>query len=149
MVILVLGASALAIALLVVLNFIIGGWAPARLHTPEAAARALSDGVFGFRCGDEIGLSVDGRGALVLEAGGDRLGLAYVFGDRITVRALRAGDLKAVRREGARLSLELNDYTFPAAQLRFADAASAQRWEARALALTPTSSPARGAVRHA
>ena len=132
MVLVVLGASALAIALLVLLNVLIGGWASARLTSAEAAEQALAHGVYGFRAQPPVALSADGAGALALEEGGGRLGLAVALGDTITVRALAPGDLKAVRRHGEELTLALNDYTFPTARLRFADAEHAQRWQATA-----------------
>ena len=131
MIIIVVGASGLAIALLVLLNIIIGGWSSARLRTPEAAAEALGAGVFGFKAGDDIALDAEGRGALALEAGGARIGLAVVFGDRVTVRALGPGDVRSVSRDGARVTVRLNDYTLPGVTLQLAGGDAAQAWEAR------------------
>lgn len=134
--IIVLGASALAIALLVVLNMILGGWRAARIEGPDDAVRLMADGVFGFQADGPVGLDSGGRAALAREAGGARLGLALVMGDRITVRALRPGDVKAVSRDGVRLTLTLADYTLPRAELRFADADAAMDWEAAARGYT-------------
>jgi hypothetical protein len=143
MITLVLGASALAITLLVVLNIILGGWSPARLRTEEEAAAALAEGVFGFEAAAPITLAADGQGALALERGGARLGLAVSFGDRITVRALRTGEVRGIDRDGARLSLHLNDYTLPVARLRLADAETAQAWQTKAegFIVEPASAP--------
>jgi hypothetical protein len=58
------------------------------------------------------------------------------MGDRMTVRALRPGELRTVTRDGVRLSLVLRDYTLPSAELRFADAGQAQSWEEIAQAFT-------------
>lgn len=149
MIILVVGASALAIGLLVILNILIGGWTPARLRTEDEAAQALADGVFGFRAASPVALAADGHGALAREAGGDRLGLAVAFGDRLTVRALRPGDLRSVERDGARLTLRLNDYTLPSAALRFSDAETAQQWAAEAEAYVVTADAAKGEAAHA
>ncbi len=149
MIILVLGASALAIALLVVLNIIIGGWSPARLRTEEEAASALAEGVFGFEAARPIALAADGQGALALERGKGRLGLAVCLGDRITVRALRPGEVRGIERDGARLSLHLNDYTLPAARLRLADAETAQHWQAEAERFSAAPSAAPGEPSHA
>ncbi len=149
MITLVLGASALAIALLVVLNIIIGGWSPARLRTEDEAASALAEGVFGFEAAAPITLAADGQGALALERGGARLGLALCLGDRVTVRALRPGEVSAVDRDGARLSLHLNDYTLPVARLRLADADTARHWQAEAERFSAVTSAAPGEPSHA
>jgi hypothetical protein len=137
---LVLGASALAIALLVVLNLVIGGWSPARIKSAQEAAQAMETGVFGFKAASPVGLDATGKGALVREHEDARLGLALTMGDRITVRALRPGELRSVARDGARLSLALNDYTLPSAELRFADADEARSWEEIAGAFTAPAS---------
>jgi hypothetical protein len=149
MIILVVGASALAIGLLVILNVIIGGWSPSRLRTEEAAAAALANGVFGFQAASPISLAADGRGAVALEQSGDRLGLAVCFGDRITVRALSAGDVRAVDRDGVRLTLYLDDYTMPSASLRFTDAETAQTWRSHAEALILNDNTAPEGTAHA
>lgn len=143
-IILVVGASALAISLLVILNIIIGGWTPSRLRTQEEAIKALGDGVFGFQAARPVELAADGAGALALEQNGDRLGLAICVGDRVIVRALRPGDVRAVSRDGARLTLVLDDYTLPSAALRCVDAGAAAKWEAEAAAFI---APAQDAVR--
>lgn len=129
MITLVLGASALAIGLLVVLNIIIGGWSPALLRTEQDVEASLRNGVFGFRARRPIVFTADGQGALALEEGGDRLGLAVSFGDRVTVRALKPGDVAMVSRDSTRLTLHLNDYTLPTATLRYPDAETAERVE--------------------
>jgi hypothetical protein len=148
--ILVLGASALAIGLLVVLNLLLGGWTPAQLRGEEDVMRALDDGVFGFRAAPGVGLAADGRGALALEQDGDRLGLVTGVGDRLTVRALRPGEISAVERDGSRLTLVLNDYTLSRVDLRFADMSEAQRWESTAAALqAPRVAPDQRDMRHA
>ncbi len=149
MVILVIGASALAITLLVVLNILIGGWSTARLRTPEEAAAALREGVFGFEAASPVGLDAEGRGALAREAGGDRVGLAVVFGDRVTVRALRPGEVRAVSRDGARLTIRLHDYTLPSATLHLSDAQAAQAWQTDLNRLAALVSDAPGGLTHA
>lgn len=139
--ILVLGASALAIALLVLLNVILGGWRPARLKSADDAVRIMADGVFGFQASQPVGLDAAGRAALAREMGGTRLGLAQALGDRITVRALKPGDVKTVTRDGVRLTLTLADYTLPRAELRFADANEAISWQEAAHGFTTTLRP--------
>ncbi len=149
MVILVIGASALAIGLLVVLNIIIGGWSTARLRTQDEAVEALRAGVFGFEAAGPVVLDAEGRGALAREAHGERMGLAVVFGDKVTVRALGGGDVRAVTRDGARLTIRLNDYTLPTARLHLADAAAAQAWQADLKSLEPRPHALQGDASHA
>ena len=149
MVILVIGASALAITLLVVLNILLGGWSAARLRTPEEAAAALREGVFGFEAAAPVALDAEGCGALAREAGGDRIGLAVVFGDRVTVRALRTGDVRAVSRDGARLTIRLHDYTLPSATLHLGDVQTAQAWQADLNRLSSLDLNARRDLSHA
>ncbi|MGJ3231430.1 MAG: hypothetical protein ACFE0P_06510 [Oceanicaulis sp.] len=134
--VLVLGASIISVALLVVLNLFLGGWTPARFSQAEAGVRAIEEGVLGFRGSAEAVMARSGRVVLVIEAGGGRLGVAATSGDRATVRALRPGEVKAVQVEGATLTLDLDDYTFPRAWLTLDDAASAQDWARRAEGFT-------------
>ncbi|MEQ8404143.1 MAG: hypothetical protein RKE49_03520 [Oceanicaulis sp.] len=134
--ILVLGASAISVGLIVVLNVFLGGWTPARFSHTEAGVAAIEEGVLGFRGSSDAVMARGGRAVLVLEAGGERLGVAATSGDRATVRALRPGEVKAVHLDGATLSLDLDDYTFPRVWLTLDDAASAQDWAAKAEAFT-------------
>lgn len=126
--VLVLGASALSIALLVALNAFMGGWTASRLTNLDAAERRIGVDVLGFKAGARGVLDADKAAALVFEAGGERLGLAVCLGDRIAVRALRPAELAGAAAEGAHLALTLDDYTLPTVNLRLSDTAAAQRW---------------------
>lgn len=130
--VLVLGASIISVALLVGLNVFLGGWTPARFNTADDGVRAIEDGVFGFRGSADRVMARGGRVVLVLEEGGGRLGVAATSGDRATVRALRPGEVRAVSLDGAMVTLDLDDYTFPRVWLMLDDAAAAQGWARRA-----------------
>lgn len=126
-IIIVLVSSAIAVALLVLLNVLVGGWTRALFTDAHAAGQAMSEAVLGF-VPDTVQLDAERRAALALEDNGQRLGLAVCRGDKVTVRALRPGDLIAVARDGLLLTLRLDDFTFPAAHLRFSDETLARRW---------------------
>ncbi|MEO1039903.1 MAG: hypothetical protein AAFX09_10175 [Pseudomonadota bacterium] len=133
--ILVLIISALAIAGLVWLNARLGGWTPARVESLAAARAVLEFDVIGFRAAQGV-LAADGRAALFTEDGGERLGLVTALGDGLVSRALGAGDVRAVDRDGAGLKLALNDYTYPAVTLTLADEDEAESWRRAIEALT-------------
>lgn len=124
----VLGASALAITLIVALNAFMGGWTPARLDDESSIGSRISVDVLGFAPGPRQVLESDRRAGLVFDQSGERLGLAVCRGDKITVRALRPSDIRAVSVSGADLVLALEDFTFPEATLRLKDAQLAKRW---------------------
>ncbi|MFW6413452.1 MAG: hypothetical protein ACOC0V_04890 [Oceanicaulis sp.] len=124
----VLGASALSVALIVALNAWLGGWSPARLSSIDDAAGAIAEQVLGFEPSQDAVLARGGRAALIVEAGGARLGLVTTAGDRTIVRALRPGEIRSAGREGTVLTLILDDYTFPKAWLELDDEETAGRW---------------------
>jgi len=126
--ILVLGASALSIGLLVALNAFMGGWTASRLVDLDAAVKRIGVDILDFEAGARGVLDADKTAALVFEAGEKRLGLAACRGDRITVRALRPAELVSTAVDGAQLVLTLDDYTLPKVSLRLSDAAAAARW---------------------
>lgn len=127
-IIIVLGASALAIALLVALNAFLGGWTPSRLADLNAAGRRIGVDVLGFEPSADAVLDTDKSAALVFETGRRRLGLAACLGDRIAVRALRPGELRDVEVDSGVLIVKLDDFTLPQVSLRFAEPALAERW---------------------
>lgn len=124
----VLGASALAITLLVALNAFMGGWVPARLSDEASIGERICVDVLGFQPGSRRVLDAERMAGLVFEANDARLGLAVCRGDKITVRALRPTDIRAVTATGSELVITLDDFTFPQATLRLKDPQLAQRW---------------------
>ncbi len=140
-IIVVLGASALSIGLLVALNTFLGGWTPSRLGSLERAAERIKLDVMDFDPSPNGALDADRSAALVLDRSAHRLGLAVCLGDRIAVRGLRPGELAGVGASGAELVLRLDDYTLPKVTLRLASAEQASHWEAVLADFTPASRP--------
>lgn len=132
--ILVLGASAISVGLIVVLNIFLGGWTPARFAYAGEGVQRIEEGVLGFSASHEVVMGLGGRVVLALEQGCARLGVAATSGDRATVRALRPGEVRAVRLDGATLTLDLTDYTFPRVWLILEDADTAHVWAEHAQA---------------
>jgi hypothetical protein len=127
---LVLAGAALAVAGLIGLNRLIGGWSPAALGDLEAAGTRLAEDVVGFEPG-EGACAADGQAALVLEKGGERLGLVLARGDRTVTRVFRPGEVGAVAREGAALVFRFSDFTLPRARVIMADDAEAEAWRSK------------------
>jgi len=126
--VLVLASSVLAVALVIGLNVLLGGWKPVRLESADTAGRALADYVLGFTPSKDSVIDADAKAALVLEEGGERLGLVLASADRPVVRALAPGDVRKAEAEGSRLVLTLDDFTLPRATLTFSTKDEAQRW---------------------
>lgn len=127
----VLLGSALAVGLVIGLNSVLGGWTPSSIGSLQSAAEALERDVLGFRAGDEAVAATDGRAALVMEAGGARLGLALSRGDIIVSRALRPGEVRGADAQGPRLVITMDDFTLPRAYLTLADEDEARLWAGR------------------
>jgi|GEM_PF-3519421 len=136
--ILVLGASAISVGLVVVLNIFLGGWTPARFTHAGAGVARIQEGVLGFKASGDAVMGRSGRVVLALEAGGTRLGVAATLGDRTTVRALRHGDVRGIRLDGATLTIDLTDYTFARVWLTLEDADTASVWAEHARAFVKT-----------
>lgn len=124
----VLGASALAITLLVALNAFMGGWVPARLSDEASIGERICVDVLGFQPGTRRVLDAERMAGLVFEASDARLGLAVCRGDKITVRALLPADIRGVAATGSELVITLDDFTLPQATLRLKVPQLAQRW---------------------
>ncbi|MCC5996251.1 MAG: hypothetical protein JJU18_07785 [Oceanicaulis sp.] len=129
--ILILFGSALAVSLVVALNAFLGGWTPSALDNAESAAEALERDVLGFQAGDAAVASSDKRAALVMETGGERLGLALASGASVVSRALRPGEVRSAHTDGARLVIKLDDFTLPRAELTLSSEDEAGRWAER------------------
>lgn len=127
----VLLGSALAIALVIGLNAMLGGWAPPRIDSVDAAAQALERDILGFRAGAQGVAAADRRAGLVMEADGGRLGLALSQGDVIVSRALRPGEVRGAQAQGERLVITMDDFTLPRAHLTLADETEARLWADR------------------
>lgn len=75
----------------------------------------------------DIVVSKDGKAAFIALAGG-RTGLVHAIGDRFLTRILERRAVRSVQRgsDGV-LTLRLDDFTLPAEQARFSDAADAAK----------------------
>jgi hypothetical protein len=98
------------------------GWNKAAM--PDIAA-ALGRDVPGFRPG-RVAMSTDARTALVENVCDGAIYLAVLRGDGVVTR--RLSPATRVSREGARLTLDLRDFTLKRTALDLVDAAE---WEAR------------------
>ncbi len=127
--VIVVGASALAVGLLVALNAFMGGWTRARLPSLEAAAERIILDVMDFQPSNQGVLDSDRLSALVLDQVSERLGLAVCRGDGVAVRALRKGELGDVQVQGLELVLQLDDYTLPSVTLRLGSVEAAEQWQ--------------------
>ncbi len=126
---LVLIASPIAIAALVALNALIGGWRRATLASLQDAERALREDLLTFEAGEGI-VSADGRAALVVDRSREAaIGLVVTQGDRLVTRLLTPGPEVVARLRGDReLLLRMRDFTFPGARLILPDEETARRW---------------------
>lgn len=125
---LILVASPIAIAALVAVNALMGGWRRARVATLEEAAAALQADFLTFDAGEGV-VSADERAALVVDCSRDAIGLVTARGDRLVTRLLtRGGAFEVVTAEPDALVVRLNDFTFPRARLILSDPDTAQRW---------------------
>ncbi|MBI1264490.1 MAG: hypothetical protein GC187_07130 [Alphaproteobacteria bacterium] len=127
----VLLGSALAIALVIGLNAMLGGWAPSRIDSAGAAAQALERDILGFRAGAQGVAAADRRAGLVMEADGGRLGLALSLGDGIVSRALRPAEVRGAQAQGERLVIRIDDFTLQRACITLANEDEARLWAGR------------------
>ena len=112
----VLIGSAFAIALIVLINWLIGGWQKAKLNCWQHADRLLDEDLMGFE--GQAGVSdAKGRAALVFEADNARLGAVMARGDVYILRVYKPGQALRYTLEGQALYLKTGDHTLPALQL--------------------------------
>lgn len=98
--------------------------------TADGAEARLRDDIPGFRAG-ACSLSSDGHAALMQDARDGSLHLVMARGSGLVTRTLSRGIVRKATRNGASLDLRFADFTFPKAQITFADEQSASAWEAR------------------
>lgn len=139
-------ASVLAVALLVGLNWLIGGWRALRLEDEAAAVSRYrqdywDDAVSGT-ARDE-----NGRAALMTLEGADAIGLVALLGDKMVTRRLDRGMVKAATLDGeGRLVLMLADFVLPRVTLTLRSEQAARDWHGRLLRLAPGAAARRNAV---
>jgi Ser/Thr protein kinase RdoA (MazF antagonist) len=128
--VLYLAGSLAGIALLVGFNLLLFGRVRPDVGSADAIAGRLAREIPGFRPGRAI-VGADGRAAVIENAQTRALFLIEAMGDGIVTRQLTGGLLANVGRLGARLSLELRDFTFPRAVLVAPSESVAREWEMR------------------
>jgi hypothetical protein len=128
--VLYLAGSLAGIALLVGINLLLFGRVRPDVGSAAAIAERLAREVPGFRPGRTI-VGADGRAALIENAQTRSLFLIEAMGDGVVTRQLGQGLIANVGRLGARLSLELRDFTFPRAVLVAPSESVAREWETR------------------
>jgi hypothetical protein len=128
--ILYLAGSLAGIALLVGFNLLLFGRVRPDVGSADAIATRLAREIPGFRPGRTI-VGADGRAAVIENAATRTLFLVEAMGDGLVTRQLGQGLLANVGRLGARLSLELRDFTFPRVVLVAPSESVARDWEAR------------------
>jgi hypothetical protein len=120
--------SLAGVALIVGLNYLLTGKGQARVDLKTAGALLAREQP--GCCARQGAFSPDGAGGLVEdEAGG--LYLIVAAGADLVSRKLTAAGLKALTRDGAKLHLELDDFTFPRATLNLMGTAVASEWQQR------------------
>lgn len=120
--------SFVGISAMVALNVFLRLGEPARLASLDEAVERLDTDAIGFRAGAGV-LSEDGSAALVEENGGKRIGLVTAKGDEFLIRYIEPGLVRGARLgEDAKLTIRLNDFTFPPYTMGFADAGEARMW---------------------
>lgn len=133
----VLGGSIVLIALVIVANWLAGGWKAARIDNSAAAIARLALDYPDFEAGDAL-LSSDGSTALlsgITDQGIHRFGLIKAMGDTLVTRVFDADELTEVRLNAdvtpPRLSLDLADFSLPHADIIGLDDAELRSWQDR------------------
>lgn len=123
--------SVLAVGLLILLNYWIGGWRKARLaSTHEARARYHED--FWHDKLEDVLLSKDGRTALIALTDESAVGLVHAMGDRFITRRLGPDSFKTVGLEnGHTLILRLRDFSLPQVHIIYSDVTDITAWHDR------------------
>lgn len=104
--------SLLGVGVLVLLNWLLGGWAHARLGDREAVIARWREDFWEDSVVDVL-LDRDGRCALI-DCGPSAKGLIVARGDGFVTRRLVPGTLRALARpEPGRLVLKLMDFSLP------------------------------------
>lgn len=120
--------SLIGIGAMVFVNTRLPIWSPARLTDLDDARQRLDVDAVGFRPGLAV-LDRDGKGALVEEEQGDRIGMLTARGAEIVIRYLDPGSVKAAKLDGeGGMRISLDDFTFAPVELSLDDNEQARFW---------------------
>lgn len=124
--------SVVAVALMVLLNWLIGGWQTLRLDDPQMAVKRFLEDYWDADIA-ETRLSDDGKAALLELRDDDRIGLVVAMGDKLVTRQLGQSDVRRVemrkKGEAYELSVQLQEFSFAPLLLTFSREAEARRWK--------------------
>ena len=120
--------SLAGVAMLVLLCAALFGASGARIATAQALEAYLGQILPRFRV-RSIALGEDAKAALAENDVDGTIHLVVAHGDGMVTRKLSRPLLRAVERNGAMLSLRLDDFTMPRAALILPDPAIAAAWE--------------------
>lgn len=113
--------SAIGVALVVVLNRIVGGYRKAHIGSAGDVADALTRDHQPVRSASLSVIDRSGRAGLLLDPEGGLIGIAETMGDRIVSRRHRASDLSGFTwqmvNERPVLHLQFDDFTLPKLEL--------------------------------
>lgn len=128
--------SAVGIAFLVMMTWVLGGMKEATFGQPEEVLDRFRQDFYGFSA-SEIKISDNGgHAALLQSADKAQIGLCFAMGDSFATRLLRAGDIAALQQDGNTVTFKLNEFTGRKVSLQFDDQDQTQSWLDR---LTPLS----------
>ena len=113
--------SAIGVALVVVLNRILGGYRKTHIGSAREVADALARDHQPLLSAALSVIDRSGRSGLLLDPEGGLIGIAETMGDRIVSRCHRASDLRSFTwqmvDDRPLLSLQFDDFTLPALEL--------------------------------
>jgi len=131
---LIAGGAAVATLLLIAINWLLGGWRAARIHS-ESTARARYAQDFPDDCILDAVIDCRGRAALLATDNPRIVGLVVAMGDRMATRRLFGRDLRATVFDDRGVTLRLDDFVLPRVRLDL-DGAMAQTWRTRLSCVT-------------
>lgn len=117
--------SILGVALVILVNRLLGGYEPTLLEGPEDIARALERDNQPLGSWSLAAIDREGRAGLLLDPDSGLLGVAEAMGDSLVSRRLGAGQIAGFEwrgGEGDELVLRFRDFTLPRLILRPATA---------------------------
>lgn len=126
---LIAAGAVAATMLLILINWLIGGWRSARVDS-DSTARARYAQDFPDDCILDAAIDRNARAALLALDTPRAMGLVVALGDRLVTRRLRERDLRRADRDATGLTLRLDDFVLPRVRMDL-DASTAQSWAKR------------------
>lgn len=128
--------SVLAVGLLILLNYWIGGWRKARLANDHEARARYHEDYWHDKLGDVL-LDKCGRTALLALMDSSEIGLVHAMGDKYITRRIDRGSLESISlTDGRALVIRLNDFSLPQVTLILDKKADRTMWLTRLATLS-------------